>query len=183
MHNKTEVAGEEGHILLPPGDGGEKRTPRRDFFGAVVFLAIAAAFAVQALRMPFRDPSWEWYTAPNIFPLGMAVCLGAAALFVAIRGVVGWRANRKAIGPIRWAESAREWALARFLAGVALIAGLIWLLGKVDFYLLAPGSVIVFGLTFRSDPFAKALKASLIAAVFVVAFLFTISKVFGIVFP
>jgi hypothetical protein len=113
----------------------------------------------------------------------MAVCLGAAALFVAVRGFVGWRANATTIGPIRWAESAREWGLRRFLAGAAMIAGLIWLLGKIDFYLLAPASIIVFGLTFRSDPLAKALKASLIAAVCIVAFLFIISKVFGIVFP
>jgi hypothetical protein len=179
---ETEKA-EEEHILLPPVDGDEKRTPRRDFFGALVLLAIAAVFIVQALRMPFSDPSWEWYTAPNIFPLCMAVCLGAAALFVAVRGFVGWRANATTIGPIRWAESAREWGLRRFLAGAAMIAGLIWLLGKIDFYLLAPASIIVFGLTFRSDPLAKALKASLIAAVCIVAFLFIISKVFGIVFP
>ena len=183
MTNETDKA-EDGDVVASPVYGGEKqRRPRRDFLGALVLIAIAAVFAVQALRMPFKDPSWEWYTAPNIFPLAMAICLGAAALFVAIRGFAGWRANRKSIGTMRWAESAREWGLARFVAGAALIAALIWLLGKIDFYLLAPGSIVVFGLAFRSDPLAKAFKSSVIAAVFVATLLFVISKVFGIVFP
>jgi hypothetical protein len=164
-------------------DDGEKRQPRRDFFGALAFVAIAVAFIVPALRMPFNDPSWDWYTAPNVFPLAMAICLGAAALFVAVRGFVGWRANKQTIGPLRLVESAREWGMLRFVAGAGMIAVLVWLLGKIDFYLLAPASIVVFGLTFRSDPLGKALKSSLIAAAFVVAFLFAISKIFGIVFP
>jgi dipeptide/tripeptide permease len=177
MTGKAERA-EEEDILLPPDGGGEKRRPRRDFFGALFLLAISAAFIVQALRMPFKDPSWEWYTAPNIFPLGMAICLGASALFVAVRGFVRWRANSEAIGPMRFAKSAKAWGMGRFLAGVALIAFLIFLLGKIDFYLLAPGSIMVFGLVFRSDPLAKAFKSSLIAALFIVSFLFIISIVF-----
>jgi hypothetical protein len=182
MTSDTEKAAEE-EIPLPPDGGGGNRRPRRDFFGATFLLAVSSAFVVQALRMPFKDPSWEWYTAPNIFPLGMATCLGAGALFVAIRGLIGWRADRAAIGPMRWAESAREWGMGRFLAGAAMIAFLNFLLGKIDFYVLAPASIMVFGLVFRSDPLAKALKSSAIAAVFIVAFLFIISRVFGIVFP
>ena len=182
MTSDTEKAAEE-EIPLPPDGGGESRRPRRDFFGATFLLAISSAFMVQALRMPFKDPSWEWYTAPNIFPLGMATCLGTGALFVAIRGVIGWRANRATIESMRWAESAGEWGMGRFLAGAAMIAFLIFLLGKINFYLVAPGSIMVFGLVFRSDPLAKAFKSSAIAAVFIVAFLFGISKVFGIVFP
>jgi len=73
--------------------------------------------------------------------------------------------------------------MRRFLAGAAMIAFLIFLLGKINFYLLAPGSIMVFGLVFRSDPLAKAAKSSMIAAVFIVSFLFIISRVFGIVFP
>jgi len=182
MTNDTERAAEE-EIPLPPDGGGQNRRPRRDFFGATFLLAIGSAFIVQALRMPFKDPSWEWYTAPNIFPLGMAICLGAGALLVAIRGLIGWRANRATIEPMCWAESAREWGMGRFLAGAAMIAFLIFLLGKINFYWLAPGSIMVFGLVFRSDTPAKAFKSSVIAAVFIVSFLFVISKVFGIVFP
>lgn len=174
---------EEEAIPLPPDGGGEKKEARRDFFGALFLLAIAAAFVVQALRMPFKDPSWEWYTAPNIFPLAMAICLGLCSLIVGVRGFVRWRADPAAVGPLRLVEGAREWGLQRFVAGAVLIAVLIVLLGKVDFYVLAPASVVVFGIAFRSDPLAKALKSSLIAALFVVAFLFVISKVFGIVFP
>lgn len=182
MTNEAEKA-EEGPILLPPADGGDTRQPRRDFFGALVLVAIAAAFIVQSLRMPFKDPSWDWYTAPNIFPLAMGICLGAAASFVVIRGFVSWRANVNTIGSVQWSEAAREWGVGRFVAAAVMIAGLIFLLGKINFYLLAPGSIMVFGLTFRSDPLAKAFKSSLIAAVFIVTFLFAISKIFGIVFP
>jgi hypothetical protein len=177
------VEAEKGHALLSPREGGETRRPRRDFFGAIVFVAIAAFFVVQSLRMPFRDAAWQWYTAPNIFPLAMSACLGAAALFVAVRGFLGWRAQKDAIGPIHWAASARQWALGRFIAGAAMIAALISLLGRIDFYLLAPASILVIGVAFRSDPLPKASKSSLIAAVFVVALLYVISKVFGIVFP
>jgi hypothetical protein len=182
MTSDTEKAAEE-KIPLPPDGGGGNRRPRRDFFGATFLLAVSSAFMVQALRMPFKDPSWEWYTAPNIFPLGMATCLGACALFVAIRGLIGWRADRATIEPMRWAESAREWGMGRFLAGAALIAFLNFLLGKINFYVLAPGSIMVFGLVFRSDPLAQAFKSSVIAAGFIASFLFIISTVFGIVFP
>lgn len=182
MANETRKA-QASETPLAPDDDGDTPRPRRDFLGALVFIAIAAAFVVPALRMPFKDPSWDWYTAPNVFPLAMAVCLGGAALFVAIRGFVKWRANKQAVGPLRLAESAREWGMPRFVAGAVMIAVLVWLLGKVNFYLLAPASVVVFGLAFRSDAFAKALKASLIAAAFLVAFLFAISRIFGIVFP
>lgn len=182
MTSDTETAAEDA-IPLPPDGGGEKRQPRRDVFGAAFLLAISSAFVVQALRMPFKDPSWEWYTAPNIFPLAMAVCLGAGALFIAIRGLVGWRATRATIEPIRLAESAAAWGMGRFLTGAAMIALLIFLLGKIDFYVVAPGSIVVFGLVFRSDPPAKAFRSSAVAAVFIAAFLFGISRVFGIVFP
>jgi hypothetical protein len=49
--------------------------------------------------------------------------------------------------------------------------------------LLAPASVVVFALAFKSDPLAKALKSSLIAALVILGLLVAISKVFGIVFP
>ncbi len=176
-------AAEQESTGLAPGDGDGTRRPRRDFFGALVFAAIAAAFVVQALRMPFRDPSWEWYTSPNVFPLAMALCLGGASLYVAVRGLLGWRANRAAIPPIRWMQGAREWGMPRFLAGVAAIAVLVALLGRVDFYVLSGASVIVFGVAFRTDPLRKAMKSAGIAAAFVVAFLYAIGKVFGIVFP
>lgn len=182
MSIETEQA-EEGSILLPPSDGGGGRRSRREFFGALFLLAISAAFIVQALRMPFTDPSWEWYTSPNIFPLSMAVCLAAGALFVACRGLISWLANNETIGPLRWAKSAREWGMGRFLAGATLIALLIFLLGKINFYLLAPATIMVFGVVFRSDPLAKALKSSLIASAFILAFLYIVSRIFGIVFP
>jgi len=182
MTNATEKADEES-ILLPPDGGGGKRRPRRDFFGALFLLAISAAFIVKSLRMPFKDHSWEWFAAPNIFPLSMAICLGASALFVAVRGFVGWQAEKEAIGSIRWVEGTREWGMGRFLAGAAMIVVVIYLLGKVNFYFLAPGTIMVFGVLFRNQPLARAFRSSLIASVFIVAFLFTISKVFGIVFP
>lgn len=168
-------------VLLPPD--GEKRRPRRDFFGALFLAAIAAAFVVQALRMPFKDPSWEWYTAPGVFPLAMASALGASAVFVALRGLLEWRAHRETVEPLNLIDSARHWGIGRFLGGVVLIGLLILLLGKISFYLLAPGSIIVFGLVFRSDPWRKAIRASLTAAVFIVVFLYLISRIFGIVFP
>lgn len=186
MTHETSSASEEDKedsLPLPPDGGGERNQPRRDFFGALFLLAIACAFIVQALRMPFKDPSWEWYTAPNLFPLAMAVCLAAAAAFVAVRGVIRWRANAQAIGPIRWVESARGWGLGRFVAGALLIALLIYLLGKVNFYVLAPAAIMVFGIAFRSDPIAKAGKSAATAALFIVAFLYLISAIFGIVFP
>ena len=172
----------EGDSGLFPPDG-EKRRPRREFFGALFLAAIALAFIAQALRMPFKDPSWEWYTAPNIFPLAMAVGLGACAAFVAVRGLLEWRADPAAVGPLNLADSARRWGIGRFLGGVVLIGLLIFLLGKVSFYLLAPGSILVFGLVFRSDPWRKAIRSSLTAAAFIVAFLYLISSIFGIVFP
>ena len=157
MTSDTEKAAEE-EIPLPPDGGGGNRRPRRDFFGATFLLAVSSAFMVQALRMPFKDPSWEWYTAPNIFPLGMATCLGAGALFVAIRGLIGWRADRAAIGPMRWAESAREWGMGRFLAGAAMIAFLNFLLGKIDFYVLAPGFDHGFRPGFQKRPAGESLQ-------------------------
>ena len=182
MSQPTSPAAEEA-IPLPPDGGGEKKQPRRDFFGALFLLAIALAFIAQGLRMPFKDPSWEWYTAPNLFPLAMASCLGLAAVWVAVRGFVRWRANPDAVGPLRLGESAREWGLARFCAGAVMIALLIFLLGKVNFYLLAPAAIIVFGVAFRSDPLAKAAKSGVYAALFIVVFLYVISSIFGIVFP
>jgi hypothetical protein len=144
--------------------------------------------------MPFRNPSWEWYAAPNVFPLAMAACLAFCALFVGLRGLVNWRRDKSKSKsndgddqpdplPPRWIDGAREWGMGRFIAGALLIALLIYLLGKVNFYLLAPGSIIVFGLAFRSDPLPKALKSALIAAVFITIFLYVISRIFGIVFP
>ncbi|MCE5263153.1 MAG: hypothetical protein LLG97_06425 [Deltaproteobacteria bacterium] len=182
MSTKTAQA-EEGSIPLPPDAGGGKRRPRREFFGALFLMAISAAFIVEALRMPFKDPSWEWYTSPNIFPLSMAVCLGTCALFVACRGLIGWLANKEAIGPLRLVEGGREWGMGRFLAGATMIAVLIFLLGKINFYILAPSTIMVFGVVFRSHPLAKALKSSLIASAFILAFLYIISRIFGIVFP
>jgi hypothetical protein len=182
MSIETEQAEEES-VLLPPDAGGGERRARREFFGALFLMAISAAFIVQALRMPFTDPSWEWYTSPNIFPLSMAVCLAASTLFVACRGLIGWLANKEAIGSLRWVEGGREWGMGRFLAGATLIAVLIFLLGKINFYVLAPATIMVFGVVFRSDPLAKALKSSLTASAFILAFLYIISKIFGIVFP
>ena len=182
MTSKTGLAEEES-ALLPPDGGGGKWRPRREFFGALFLLVIAGAFIVQAVRMPFKDPSWEWYTAPNIFPLGMAVCLALCALFVAVRGFAGWRRDKDTIAPIRWGDDAREWGMARFVGGALMIAALVYLLGKVNFYLLAPASIIVFGVVFRSDPLARALKSAVIAALFIAAFLYAISSIFGIVFP
>lgn len=177
------VRAEEDSIPLPPDGGGEKRRPRRDFFGALFLMAISALFIAQALRMPFKDPSWEWYTAPNIFPLAMAVCLAVSALCVAIRGLVGWRQGKASIGPIRWVESAREWGLGRFLAGAVMVALAVSLLGKVNYYLWAFGTIMALGLIFRSHTLARAFRSALIAAVFIVVFLYIISKIFGIVFP
>ncbi|WP_319237705.1 tripartite tricarboxylate transporter TctB family protein [uncultured Propionivibrio sp.] len=172
---------QEDPVLLPPDE--TTRRPRREVIGALLLMSVAAAFIFQALRMPFKDPAWEWYTAPNIFPLAMAVCLGLCAVFVAVRGIFEWRANPAAVEPLNIADSARRWGMGRFLGGVAMIGVLIFLLGKLSFYVLAPGSILVFGLVFRSDPWPKAIRASVIAAIFIVVFLHLISRIFGIVFP
>ena len=182
MHDQ-HVDKEEEAVLLPPDAGGGARRPRREFFGALFLLALAAAFIVQALGMPFKDTSWEWYTAPNIFPLCMAAGLGLSAVFVALRSLLEWRAHVGSIPPLRLVESARAWGMHRFLGGAFLIGVLIFLLGKIDFYVLAPGAVLVFGLLFRSDPWQKAARSAAVAAIFIVVFLFVISTVFGIVFP
>jgi len=86
--------------------------------------------------MPFKDPSWNGTPAEHLSS-GMATCLGAGALFVAIRGLTGWRANRATIEPMRWAESAGM-GNGRFLAGAAMIACFNFLLGKINFYVLTP---------------------------------------------
>ncbi len=177
---ETNAAASE--MPLPP-DGGGKRRPRRDFFGALFLLALAAAFIAQALRMPFKDPAWQWYTAPNAFPLAMAVCLALCAVFVGVRGLIGWHRERANIAPIRWVEDARAWGVGRFIAGAAMIALLIALLGRVNFYWLAGGAIVAFALVFRSDPLSHAFKSGLIAALSIVAFLYGIGRVFGIVFP
>lgn len=182
MHDQR-VDTEEAAVLLPPDAGGGERRPRREFFGALFLLALAAAFVVQALGMPFKDASWEWYTAPNIFPLCMALGLGLSAVFVALRALLEWRARAASLPPLRLAASARAWGMPRFLGGACLIGVLVFLLGKIDFYVLAPGAVLVFGLLFRSDPWPKAARSAAVAAIFIVVFLFVISTVFGIVFP
>ena len=182
MHDQ-HVDKEEEAVLLPPDAGGGARRPRREFFGALFLLALAAAFVVQALGMPFKDTSWEWYTAPNIFPLCMALGLGLSAVFVALRALLEWRARAASLPPLHLAASARAWGMPRFLGGACLIGVLVFLLGKIDFYVLAPGAVLVFGLLFRSDPWPKAARSAAVAAIFIVVFLFVISTVFGIVFP
>jgi hypothetical protein len=168
--------------LFPQEEGGERR-PRRDFFGALLLLALSSAFVAEALRHPFKGSAWEWYTSPTIFPLGTGMCLGVCSLIVAVRGFVGWRADQVAIGPIRWAAGLGEWGMVRFLAGATMIVAFLFLLGKVNFYLLAALTIMSFGTSFRSGSLSKALKASAIAATVVVVFLYIIGRIFGIVFP
>ena len=179
MNDKTGQP--EGESLPLPPDGAERR-PRRDFLGALFLVAIAIAFISQALRIPFSHPTWEWYTAPGFFPLGIAVGLLLCSLYIAIRGFKGWKAQKADIAPIRW-EDARAWGIGRFAAAVVLIAAMISLLGKVDFYLLAPGSIVVFALIFTSDKRSRTLRSSLIAALFIVVFRYCLTRYFGIVFP
>ena len=168
--------------LLPPDQGGERR-PRRDFFGALLLLALSSAFVAEAFRRPFTGGAWEWYTSPSIFPLGTSVCLGVCSLILAVRGFAGWRADKEAIGPIRWAAGLREWGMGRFLAGAAMIVIFLFLLGKVNFYLLAALTITSFGTIFRSGSLSKALQASAVASTVILVFLYIISRIFGIVFP
>lgn len=168
--------------LFPQEEAGERR-PRRDFFGALILLAVSSAFVVEALRHPFKGSAWAWYTSPGIFPLGTGVCLGVCSLIVAVRGFAGWRAERVAIGPIQWRAGLRQWGMGRFAAGAAMIVVFLSLLGKVNFYLLAALTIISFGTSFRSGSLSQALNASAIASTVVVVFLYIISRIFGIVFP
>jgi hypothetical protein len=173
---------QDAPVLLPPNQGGEPK-PRRDFFGALLLLAISGAFVAEALRRPFTGSAWEWYTSPGIFPLGTGACLGVCSLIVAVRGFAGWRAEKETIGPIRWVEGLRQWGMARFVAGAAMIVVFLFLLGKLDFYLLAALTIMSFGTIFRSGPLPNALKASFIASSVILVFLYVISRIFGIVFP
>ena len=184
MTNETRTGG-GGDVLLPPGDGGENGGRAGISSARWSSSPSAAVFVVQALRMPFKDPSWEWYTAPNIFPLAMAVCLGAAALFVAIRGFVGWRANQDGIGPHPTGPKAPgngEWAAVPRRRGDDRGPHLVCS-GKYRLLPARSGLDHRFRPRFRERSAREGLKASLIAAAFIVAFLFIISKVFGIVFP
>jgi hypothetical protein len=104
-------------------------------------------------------------------------------LIVAVRGFVGWRADKEAIGPIRWAAGLRQWGMGRFLAGAAMIVAFLFLLGKVNFHLLAALTIMSFGTIFRSGSMANALKVSAIASAVILVFLYIISRIFGIVFP
>ncbi len=178
--DSTEKRSPEGGQAPPSGDPVNHL---KDFFGSLLLLAVSAAFAVAALRIPFQTSNWVWYTSPGVFALTMAICLGLCSLYVAWREMRRWSRNRHDAEPIRWGERLRLWGMGRFLAAVAIILIYILLLGKVPFLLASAALVLTLGTLFRDGPFLGALRPSIIAAFVVVAIAVIMSKVFGILFP
>ncbi len=176
---------EEATPFLPPELTEEEiaRKPRREVVGALGLLAVSILFGVESFRTPFKDTLWEVYTAPTIFPLVMAILLGATSVALLVRGIREWIARKDSLEPFHLMESMKRWGMGRFLAGAAIIIVFLALLGGVNFYVLSVAMIMVFGVAFRYGTVAKALKASAITSVVIVAFLYLISKVFGIVFP
>ncbi len=174
--NKTV---EEG-LVPPPADPG---IPLKDFFGALLLLAVSIGFAVAALRIPFETSNWVWYTSPGIFALVMAACLGSCSIYVAVREFCRWERIRREAGPIRWGERLRQWGMGRFLAASAIILVYILLLGEIHFLVASAILVLVLGTAFRQGRFIDALRPSVLAALVVVGVAFMISRVFGILLP
>jgi hypothetical protein len=167
-------------MALPPAP---QRSDLKDLLGALLLLTVSVTFAVASSRMPFTSQSWEWYTAPGIFALSMAVCLGLCSLAVAVRGLRGWLKRREARPEAGWHAALRDWGIGRFLGSVAVIIGYLFLLGKIPFLLASAALIVVFGAGFRGRDFRTGLRPSLIAAIIIAAFSYVIMKVFGILFP
>jgi hypothetical protein len=176
-----ETTRQEEGTASPPDS---ERSDRRDFLGALLLLSVSVAFALAALRIPFRNPgSWEWYTSPGIFALAMAICLGACSLVVGYRGLRGWQKKRDTQAPLNWKEEFRRWGMGRFLAAVAIVLVYLLLLGRVNFFLASVGLILVFGTVFREGRLLEGLRPAIIAALVVVIFSYVIMRVFGIIFP
>ncbi len=178
--------------MCPPGNSAqEEGTPPppavqsdlRDFLGGLLLSVVSALFAVASLRMPFKSESWEWYTSPGIFALAMAVFLGGCSLVIGCRGLRRWRADRGRTAPIDWRQGLRDWGMGRFLAAVGIIGAYLVLLGRVPFLLASAGLILVFGTVFREGDYLGGLRPSIIAAVIIVAFSYSIMTIFGVVFP
>ena len=159
------------------------RSDLRDFLGGLLLLAVSVGFAAASLRMPFKSGSWEWYTAPGIFALAMAVCLGGCSLAVGCRGLRGWWMHRHDTAPPDWRGGLRAWGMGRFLAAVGTIGVYLILLGRVPFLLASAGLILVFGTVFRGGSALGGLRPSIIAAGIIVVFSYAIMTVFGVVFP
>jgi len=170
---------EEGQAPPPRDAGGDFK----DFLGALVLIAVSAAFALAALRIPFQTSNWVWYTSPGIFALVMAICLGGCSLFVAWRGISGWLKKRHGAQPLDWAERLRLWGMGRFLLSAAIILLYILLLGKVPFLAASVGLILTLGTLFREGRFWGALRPAMIASAVVVLLTYAITKIFGILFP
>jgi hypothetical protein len=180
MNSSENHHPEEGELPPPP----ESAQPDlRDFLGGLLLLILSVAFTIAALRIPFHNASWEWYTSPGIFALAMAICLGLCSLVVGVRGLRGWLRKRPAAEPNDWREGLRRWGMGRFLAALAIILVYLLLLGRVPFLLASVGLILVLGTTFREGPFLSALRPAIIAAVIIVLFSYVFMKVFGIVYP
>lgn len=176
---------EEATPSLPPELTDEviARKPRREVIGALGLLAVAIVFGVESFKTPFKDTLWEFYTSPTIFPLFMAILLGATSIAVLARGIKEWHDQKDSLKPIHLIEDMKRWGMGRFLGGAGIIAAFLFFLGKVNFYLLSVIMINIFGMIFRLGTLKKALKSSLITSAVVAIFLFIISRVFGIVFP
>jgi hypothetical protein len=159
------------------------RSDLRDFLGGLLLLAVSVAFAIASLRMPFKSESWEWYTAPGIFALTMAICLGGCGLAVGCRGLRGWRMHRQDTAPPDWRGGLRAWGMGRFLAAVGTIGVYVILLGRVPFLLASAGLILVFGTVFREGSALGGLRPAIIAAGIIVVFSYAIMTIFGVVFP
>ncbi len=155
----------------------------RDFIGGLLLTAVSVIFAAASLRMPFKSESWEWYTSPGIFALAMAVCLGGCSLRIGYRGLRGlWAHGGQSAAP-DWRQWLRDWGMGRFLAAVGIIGIYLVLLGRVPFLPASAGLILVFGTLFREGDFVGGLRPAIIAAAIIMAFSYSIMKVFGVVFP
>lgn len=77
----------------------------------------------------------------------------------------------------------KEWGAKNFLIGTGIIILYLLLLGKANFFLLSAAEVLAFGIIFRQGTIFEALKLSGITAIIIIAILYLIGLVFGIVFP
>ncbi len=170
---------EEGQAPPPEDPGGSLK----DFFGALLLLAVSIFFAIASLRIPFQTANWVWYTSPGIFALAMAIFLGGCSLFVAYREIHRYLRIRHKGKSVPWGERIRLWGIKRFLATVAIILVYIFLLGKLPFLVASVGLILTLGTVFREGRFLDALRPSVIAALVIVVIALVISKVFGISFP
>jgi len=173
---------EEGQILPPEGESSEI-DPRKEIVGSILLIIVGLIFVIKAFEVPFNSNLWVAYSSPTIFPLIMALFLVITSSSVLIRSIKRWSAQKAILPEIKIVQSMKEWGAKNFLIGTGIIILYLLLLGKVNFFLLSAAEVLAFGIIFRQGKISEALKLSGITAIIIIAILYIIGLVFGIVFP